>query len=172
MIVSTSRIRDSRAPTVPSLLLTMVFIAMAVALGTAKAAPAPDFLFAGARGKLSSLKSLRGQPVVLVIVPGPESKPLRQQAERLERDYRKLAESGTVFFAAFTASEGRVPSDIPFAIATDGPRVATDYGAVGESGFLIVVIGPQGEIKARSGEVEEGEWVRSAIEGPGENAEP
>jgi hypothetical protein len=70
-----------------------------------------------------------------------------------------------VFFAAFFKKPGRVPSNIPFAMASDGVVVARDYGVAPEGdGFLIVVIGPNGVVNARSGEVKSAEWVMSVLD--------
>jgi peroxiredoxin len=136
----------------------------AITLSHTHAGQAVDFLFAGAGGRLSSLKSLRGQPVVLVIAPDADSKLLRKQIDLFEKDYREFASRGTVFFGALSAKSGRVPSNIPFAMASDGAVVARDYGVAGPDGFLVVVIGPDGSVNARSGDVKSTDWVRSVLD--------
>ena len=103
--------------------------------------PAPSFTFGGA-GK-NSLGSLRGQPVVLVIAQGAKTKALRSQLKSLTNIYHDCASRGAVFVAALSDG-GTVPSDIPFALANNGPAVAAAYGMRGD--FLIAVIGRDGNL--------------------------
>ena len=104
--------------------------------------PAPAFTFGGAGGK-NSLGSLRGQPVVLVIAQGGKTKALRSQMKSLKNVYHDCASRGAVFIAAI-ADGGAVPSDIPFALASNGAAVAAAYGMRGD--FLIAVIGRDGNL--------------------------
>jgi hypothetical protein len=115
--------------------------------------PAPDFAFLGAGGKTLPLKSLRGQPVVLIIAPSPNEGMVRKQVSHIDGLYLDLSERKTVFLAAFTAQTGRVMSNVPYAIAQNGPAVAKAYG-VAPGGFAVVVISTDGNIDLLSTRVE------------------
>ena len=116
--------------------------ALAPVADAAVVRPAPAFTFGGAGGK-NSLASLRGQPVVLVIAKGGKTKALRSQMQSLKNVYHDCASRGAVFVAAL-ADGGAVPSDIPFALASNGAAVAAAYGMRGD--FLIAVIGRDGNL--------------------------
>jgi hypothetical protein len=58
--------------------------------------------------------------------------------------FERLAAQKVVFVAAFTEQSGRVPSNIPFAIAADGPRAGSAFGTT--QGFSIAIIGLDGNI--------------------------
>ncbi len=115
---------------------------LAPCMGAGVVRPAPSFTFAGAGGK-NSLGSLRGQPVVLVIAQGGKTKALRAQMKSLKNGYHDCASRGAVFIAAL-GDGGAVPSDIPFALASNGAAVAAAYGMRGD--FLIAVIGRDGNL--------------------------
>ena len=104
--------------------------------------PAPSFTFSNAAGK-TSLGSLRGQAVVLVIAQSGKTKALRSQMKSLKNVYHDCASRGAVFVAAL-ADGGAVPSDIPFILANSGAAVAAAYGMRGD--FLIAVIGRDGNL--------------------------
>ena len=124
--------------------------------------PAPDFAWAGAGGKTFPLKSLRGQPVVLVIAPSPDEKDLRKQVGRIDGLYLDLSERKTVFLAAFTAQPGRVLSNVPYALAQNGAEVAKAYG-VAPGAFAVVVISPDGNIDLLSTQVEAAQRLLDVI---------
>ena len=105
--------------------------------------PAPSFTFSNAAGK-TSLGSLRGQAVVLVIAQSGKTKALRSQMKSLKNVYHDCASRGAVFVAALADGGGTVPSDIPFALANNGGAVAAAYGMRGD--FLIAVIGRDGNL--------------------------
>ncbi|HEY3841506.1 MAG TPA: redoxin domain-containing protein [Bryobacteraceae bacterium] len=88
---------------------------------------APDFTFAGV-GKTQSLKSLRGQPVVLIIAKSPKTKEFKLQVKNLKTIYQQFANKQVIFVAAFTEESGLVVSDIPFVVANNGAAVANAYG--------------------------------------------
>jgi hypothetical protein len=115
--------------------------------------PAPDFAWVSASGKATPLKSLRGQPVVLLIAPSPDEHALRKQADRIDHLYLELSAHKAVFVAAFTAAPGRVESNVPYAYAADGKAVGAAYG-VPAGGFAVVVIGPKGNMDLISKDVE------------------
>ena len=105
--------------------------------------PAPSFTFSNAAGK-TSLGSLRGQAVVLVIAQSGKTKALRSQMKSLKNVYHDCASRGAVFAAALADGSGTVPSDIPFILANSGAAVAAAYGMRGD--FLIAVIGRDGNL--------------------------
>jgi hypothetical protein len=106
---------------------------------------APDFSFPGPGNKTRTLRSLRGQPVVLVIARSPRDKLFRKQVDRLHEAYTQFAARQAVFVAAFSRdNEGVIKSDIPWAIANNGPAVSAAYGV--EDDFNIVMIGKDGNV--------------------------
>ncbi len=122
---------------------------------------APDFTWPGAGSKARSLRSLKGQPVVLVIAATPRSGAFRKQIKWLDQTYSQLAAKGTIFIAAFREGEGPVKSDIPFVVANNGSGVAGAYGVEGD--FALVVIGKDGNVDYQTDQVRTGERVRDVI---------
>jgi len=123
--------------------------------------PAPDFSWPGV-GKVRSLKSLRGQAVVLVIAQSPQTGAFRKQVRWLEESYQSLASRGVVFVGAFREGEGPVKSNIPFVVANNGAAIAQTYGAQGD--FSLVVIGKDGNIDYQTDRVRTGERVRDVVQ--------
>jgi hypothetical protein len=122
---------------------------------------APDFSWPGAGNKNRSLKSLRGQPVVLVIADSPRNGDFRKQLKWLKKTYSELAAKGTVFIAAFRNGEGPVKSDIPFVVANNGAAVASAYDVSGH--FGLAIIGKDGNLDYVTNQVRTGERVRDVI---------
>ena len=120
-----------------------LFVALVPSTHAAAVRPAPSFTFGGAGGK-NSLGSLRGQPVVLVIAQTGKSKALRSQMKSLRNVYHDCASRGAIFVAALADGGGTVPSDIPFALASNGAAIAAAYGMRGD--FLIAIIGRDGNL--------------------------
>lgn len=139
-MMRTSFARFIRATASAAILCTAVDVASAV---SPIVRPAPDFGFAGAGGK-KSLRSLRSQPVVIVISRSPETRAFRKQAKMLAPIYQEFASRGTVFVAAFSERDGQIPSNIPFVIANNGPSVASAYGL--KDDILVAVIGRDGNL--------------------------
>jgi len=125
------------------LILALAAAFPAFAEPTAVVRMAPNFTWAGAP-KLSSLRSLKGQPVVLLIARSPREGAFRKQAANLQKIYQQFANRGAVFAAAFTEDNGVIRSNIPFVTASNGAQVAADYGA--KPGFTIVIIGKDGNV--------------------------
>jgi len=105
--------------------------------------PAPNFGLEGV-SKSSTLKSFRGQAVVLVIAQSSRDKLFRRQVYRFKELYGQFATEKVVFVAAIENGPQEVPSDIPFVIAANPAQVAADYGVTGR--FAIVVIGVDGNL--------------------------
>ena len=86
--------------------------------------PAPDFPWIGAGGKTYPAKGLRGQPMVILVAPSPDTKGLRQEVGRIQETYLDFAARKAVFFEAFTGRIGRVESNVQFAIAQNRADLA------------------------------------------------
>ena len=123
---------------------------------------APDFAWIGAGGKTYPAKNFRGQPVVILVAPSPDSGDLRKQAKRIEDLYLGFAAKKTVFVAAFTKGQGRVPSNVPFVVAQNGAAVAGAYNVQG-NGLVVVVIGPDGNVDMVSPKVEGAQRILDII---------
>lgn len=138
---------------------------VALSFATAHAAspivrPAPDVAFSGIGG-MKSLRSLRGQPVVVLVAKSPKSKAFRKQVKFIEDVYRELASSSTVFVAAFSEGGESVASNVPFVVASNGPAVAAAYGLTGD--FVLGVVGPDGNLDLVTTEVTRGLRIREVI---------
>lgn len=142
-------------------LTLLLSLALTVAASANVVRVAPDLSWPGAGNKARSLRSLRGQPVVLVIADSPRSGAFRKQVEWLEETYNNLAAKGTVFIVAFRSGEGPVKSDIPFVVANNGSAVASAYGVNGS--FGLAVIGKDGNLDYLTDKVRTGERVRDVI---------
>jgi hypothetical protein len=138
---------------------------LGVALSCANAAVvrlAPDFSWPGAGNKNRTLRSLRGQSVVLLIADSPKNGQFRKQIKWLEEIYTSFAAKGVVFIAAFQQGEGPVQSNIPFIVANNGAAVASAYGL--NDGFSLVVIGRDGNVDYQTDRARTGERVRDVIQ--------
>lgn len=143
--------------------ILLAFLAFILAANAANPVvrPAPDIRFAGS-GKKSSLRSLRGQPVVLLIAKNSKSRAFRKQVGRIESIYPEFASRGTVFICAFAEDSGPPQSDIPFVIASNGPGVVTAYQTT--DGFGIAVIGKDGNMDFLSDQITPAFRIREIIQ--------
>lgn len=123
--------------------------------------PAPDFTWQGA-GHAVSLRSLRGQPVVLLIAKNARVGALRAQVRKLRETYQEFSNRKVVFVAAIENGEADIRSDIPFVIATNGAQVAAEYGVSGRR-FAIVLIGRDGNVDLQTTRVLPATRVREVI---------
>lgn len=123
---------------------------------------APEFSIIGAGDKARSLRSFRGQPVVLVIADSPKNGALKKQLKNLQEVYSELASKGTVLVAAIGTGDGPIPSNNPVAVASNGAAVATAYGVT--KGFQIAIIGRDGNIDYQTDRVLPAERVRDVIQ--------
>jgi len=122
--------------------------------------PAPNFAIEGV-SKATSLKSFRGQVVVLVIGRDARVKDFRRQVFRLKSMYQQFATEKVLFVAAVENGPAEVASDIPFLTASDGARVAADYGVSGR--FAIAVVGVDGNLDMITSKVIPAERVRDMV---------
>jgi len=114
--------------------------------------PAPDFGWDSAGYKINSLKGLRGSSVFLLVARSPRNRAFVEQVKKMKELYQEFAARKVVCAAAFLEDAGgRIPSDIPFAIASNGPQVIADYGV--RDSFNVIVIGPDGNIDLQSNKV-------------------
>jgi len=144
------------------ILLAVVLLCLVCAPASANVVrPAPDFTWINYTGSPESLKRFQGQPVVLLVAPSPRSWAFRSQVGQLQKVYQRLSATGAVCVAAFTQDTGRIRSNIPFALAPDGPRVAYDYGI--ERGFSIAIIGWDGNLDLITDRVTSGQRVLDVI---------
>ncbi len=132
----------------------IAIIAGALAIGVADAAvvrPAPNVTWLDYTGKLKGLGAFKGQPIVIIVAPSPRDRAFRAQVGKLQKMYERYAAAKVVFVVAFTQEPGQIMSNIPFAIAGDGPKVAFDY-QTGEK-FGIAIVGRDGNLDYVTGKV-------------------
>jgi hypothetical protein len=133
-----------------TLLLFLSLLALANIGLAAVAQLAPDFSWQGA-GKRTTLKSLRGQPVVLIVARSAADGTFRKQAKKLKELYQQFASRGTIFVAAFLEERGTIPSDVPFVIANNAEKIAADYRTEGR--FGLYVIGTDGNVDLQTSRI-------------------
>ena len=144
-------------------ILGVLFFCLCIASASAVVVQrAADFTFPGVGNKARSLKSLRGQAVVLVVADSPRRRAFKKQVRYLEEIYQQFASKQVVFIAALKEGEGPVKSDIPFAIANQGAGVAAAYGV--QDNFQLIIIAPDGNVDYQTSKVATGERVRDVIQ--------
>lgn len=122
--------------------------------------PAPNFGIEGA-AKSTSLRSFRGQPVVIVFGRSARDGKFRKQLARLQKVYSQFASEKVVFIAVIQNGPELAPSNIPFALAANPGGVASDYGLA--EPFGIAVIGKDGNVDLITSNVIPASRVRDAI---------
>jgi len=125
------------------LLVALLALAFCAAAHAQVVRPAPDFAIDGV-AKGTSLKSFRGQAVVLIVTRRARDKEFRAMLTRLHDIYSEFSTEKVLFVAAIEDGGDQVPSDIPFVLAADPAQVAADYGVNGRIG--IAVIGVDGNL--------------------------
>lgn len=123
----------------------------------------PDVSFPAEGSRTRTLRSLRGQPVVILLADTPRNKRFRKQIRFIEPIYSDLAARKAVFIAGFTkAGEGPVQSNVPFTVTKNGPAVASVFGA--DPDFAIIIIGPDGNVDYQTDKVISGNRVRDVMQ--------
>jgi hypothetical protein len=143
---------------------SLLFLALALLVPAAAAnvvRPAPEVTWLSSGGQTQTLRSLRGQPVVLIVARSPVQRTFRAQVRQLQRVYGLLGNARTVMVAAFTEQPGVIRSNIPFVQATRPEVVAASYGVDGP--FAVFVIGRDGNIDALSDRVLSGQRILDII---------
>lgn len=112
---------------------------------------APAFNWTDATGAAKPLKSLRGQPVVLLIANSPRQGAFRSQVAQLQKIYERFAAEQVLCVAAFSAEQDIIRSNIPFLTVPDGPGTAAAYET--PQGFAIAIIGEDGNLDCFSNRV-------------------
>jgi len=136
-----------------------LLLAAGLAANAAVVRPSPNFSWEGA--SKTSLRSMRGQPVVLIISRSARGRAFKKQIRNLEEIYQQFASRKVVFVAAIQEGEPMVRSNIPFAIASDAGRVAGEFGVEGK--FSIIIIGKDGNIDLQTDRVIPASRVREVI---------
>lgn len=143
-------------------LFALTFALSAHAAPTAVVRPASDFAFPTAGNKNATLKSLRGQAVVLIVADSAKEGAVKKQVRFLESIFQQFAGKQVVFAAALKNPEPALKSNIPFAIVNNGAAVASSYGVNGD--FNIVIIGKDGNVDYQTDKVLRGERVRDVVQ--------
>ena len=139
-----------RRPACSAAIAVVSFLAAASAFtkDAVVANAAPSFIGGASAGRSITLASLRGKPVILLVAPSPRDRAFRSQLAELKDRYERLAAQGVLCFAAFTAEDGRIPSNIPFIMVNDPAATAAAYDV--QRGFAIAVIGRDGNLDCLS----------------------
>lgn len=144
-------------------LLATLLLTATLTIQAAVVRPAPDLTFPGPSDRAKSLKSLRGQPVVLLIADSPNTRAYRKQLKELREIYSQFASRQVVFIAAFKdGSTEPVKSNVPFAIANNGAAVAGAYGV--QDDFSLVVIGKDGNVDYQTEKPAAAQRIRDVIQ--------
>ncbi len=123
--------------------LCVVAFAVSLFASSPVVRPAPDFSYSGIGGN-KSLRTHRGQPVILILTKTPKTKAFRKQIKAITPIYQEFASRGTVIAAAFSEGDGEVQSNIPIVVVNNGPATADTYGLKGD--FAIAIIGRDGNL--------------------------
>lgn len=123
--------------------------------------PAPDFSYSGIGGN-KSLRSLRGQPVILILTKTPKTKAFRKQLKAIAPLYQEFASRGTVIAAAFSEGDGEVQSNIPVVVVNNGAAAASTYELTGD--FAIAIIGRDGNLDLLTDKVLPAFRIREVIQ--------
>jgi hypothetical protein len=123
--------------------------------------PAPSFSWKNIGGTTSTLQKVRGRSTILIIAPNVEDHAFLSQLREIQGVYQFLGANRVLAFVAFTQSPGRVPSNVPYIIVSNGPQVAHLYGAADK--FGIALIGRDGNLDDFSNKVVAGQRVLDII---------
>ena len=138
--------------------LAIIALGLGAVAHAAVVRPAPNF---GLQGTPQSLRSFKGQTVVLLIARDAREKHFRTLVYRLRKMYGQFATERVIFVAALEYGPQTVNSDIPFALAANPAQVAQDYGVHGT--FGVAVIGVDGNLDLLTERLVAAERVRDMI---------
>jgi peroxiredoxin len=123
---------------------------------------APDFSIPGVGGKPRTLRSLRGQSVVLLIAKSAKSGAFKKQVKYLQELFEQFASKQTIFVVALRQEDAPIRSNIPFVVVNNGAAVADAYGV--KKDFSIAIIGHDGNIDYLTDKVLVPERVRDVVQ--------
>jgi hypothetical protein len=123
---------------------------------------APDFSIPGIGDKPRTLRSLRGQSVVLLIAKSARTGALKKQVKYLQELFEQFASKETVFAVALREGGALIRSNIPIIIVNNGPAVSDAYGV--KKDFGIAIIGRDGNIDYQTDKVVPPERVRDVVQ--------
>jgi len=129
---------------------------------TAVIHPAPDFSFMAEGGKTRTLRSLRGQSVVVIFSDSSKNKAFKKQLASLQGIYQQLASKQVVLVAVLSSSDGQMPTNMPVVIANNAPATAAAYGV--QKGFQIAIIGRDGNLDYQTDKMVPAERVRDVVQ--------
>lgn len=121
---------------------------------------APNFTWESA-GRANSLRSVKGQPVVLIIARNARMGVFKAQVNWLRKVYEDFASRKVIFAAAIENGDADIHSDIPFVIVNNAAQIAADFGV--NDSFAIIIIGRDGNVDYQTTKVLTGTRVRDVI---------
>jgi peroxiredoxin len=124
--------------------------------------PAPDFSIPGVGSKPRTLRSLRGQSVVLLLAKSSKVGALKKQVKNLQELFEQFASKQTVFALAIREGDAQVKSNMPIAVVDNGAAVADAYGM--KKDFSIAIIGRDGNLDYITDKVLAPERVRDVVQ--------
>jgi peroxiredoxin len=136
------------------------FVVLSLSCSAAVVRLAPNFTWEGA-SRITSLKSLRGQPVVLLVANSADNRAFRAQMKKLRSNFQQFANRKVVFAAALRHGAGSIRSNIPFLLVENGAQIAADYDVRGD--FNLIVIGADGNIDLQTSRVCPAERIRDVV---------
>jgi hypothetical protein len=145
-----------------SLSAVLAALFLAIPLHAEVVREAPSFNWTDATGSAKPLKSLRGQPVVLLIANSPRQWAFRSQVGQLQKIYERFAAEKVLCVAAFSGEQDIIRSNIPFLTVPDGPGTAAAYEV--PQGFAIALIGEDGNLDCFSTRVLPAQRIYDIIE--------
>lgn len=123
---------------------------------------APDFVIPGAGGKPRTLRSLKGQAVVILFAKSIKTRDLKAQVKKLQPLFEQFASKDAVFVVALKEGDALIQSNIPFAEVANGPAVCAAYGV--QRDFAIGIVGKDGNLDYITNKVLVPERVRDVIQ--------
>jgi uncharacterized protein YccT (UPF0319 family) len=107
--------------------------------------PAPQIAFPSVDGNARTLKSFRGQPIIVLLADSPKRGDFRTQLKEMEKSFDRLAIRKTLVVAAFRKQDsGEITSNIPVLTLPDGPGACDAFQMKGK--FAIAIVGPDGNL--------------------------
>ena len=107
--------------------------------------PAPQVAFPPADGHARTLKSFKGQPMIVLLADSAKRGDFRTQLKEMEKSFDRLSVRKTVIAAAFKKEDsGEIRSNIPVITLPNGANACEAFQLKGN--FAIALIGPDGNL--------------------------